>query len=232
MRIGEAPLLSADTQTSICWPSLPLLLVPFRWKQWCRCCIWQVPGLAFHVFLCTWGPNCVLINSSLTSVCSMTELPDSLLVTSSLPRLALQDQVSQRQCHLWGNWHYREDNNLLETLETQADGWMNRCMSECVDGGINSRSEKLFVCSIWSSSRCWGGEGPRFPSSAFHYDAPWQHREWMCGRMYSLPISTPSAQSCLRSRLSSLSCFHHRQNEKETGGKGVLCLGGSGRTML
>lgn len=78
-------------------------------------------------------------------------------------------------------------------MDRRMDEWIDGCMEGCVDGGINRSSRRLFGCSRWRSSRWRGGEGPRFPSSAFHYDAPWQHGEWMCGRMYSLPISTSSA---------------------------------------
>lgn len=97
-------------------------------------------------------------------------------------------------------------------MDGRMDGWMRRW------GGINRRSRMLCGCSRWRSSRCRGGEGSRIPSSAFYYDAPWQHGEWMCGRMYSLPISTSSAQSHLHSRLPSFS------GEIETGGEGASIL--------
>lgn len=120
-------------------------------------------------------------------------------------------------CHSWENNNFFADHKFhlfwrYRRMDEWMDGWM--CT---VDGGINSKSRRLFCCSRWRSSRCRSGEGLRFPSSVFHYDAPWQHGEWMCGRIYSLPISTTSTQSHSCCWLPSLLCFQHI----ETGGDGV-----------
>lgn len=133
----------------------------------------------------------------------------------------------QHGCHSAEENKFVADHVLFPVWKWE-DIWMNECIYGCVDEGINRKSRRLFGCSRWRSSRCRGGEGLRFSSSAFYYNAPWQHREWTCGRMYYLPISTSSAQSRLHSRFSSMSCFHHNQREIETGWGRFAPFGGDG----
>lgn len=119
-------------------------------------------------------------------------------------------------CHSWENNKVFADHKFHFFLRYwRTDGWMDRCV-DGGGGGFNRRSRRLFGWSRWRSSRCWSGEGLRFPSSAFHHDAPWQDGEWMCGSIYSLPISTTSTQTRFYSRLHSLFCFQ----QVGTGGGG------------
>lgn len=142
--------------------------------------------------VCNWLPTCTfrvsLFHYKHPDPCAAAA--QTLKVCSSGWRVS--DNIS----FLATGFGSRGDNNFFAVHNfSLLYGWMTQCMDGCVDGGIHRRSRGLFGCSRWRSSRCRGGEGLRFPSSAFHYDAPWQRREWMCGRMYSLPISTSSAQA-------------------------------------
>ena len=97
-------------------------------------------------------------------------------------------------------------------------------MDGCV--GMNRRSAGPCGCSRWRSSRCRGGEAPRFPSSVFHIDAPWQHSGCV-GGMCSLPVSGASTpEPPPRQVLLTL-------KQRRTGNRWESCLslGGDGRTI-